>query len=96
MSDIPFTQYLRPNGRKVPVFIDRPETISSKAVAIIAAGNCFECEQLMSGLISLTIFGKNKEGEEVDLAIELVTNNKAVPAAIDRMVEGFVIQESMA
>ena len=95
MPDIPFTQYLRPDGRKVPVFIDRPENISSKAAAIIDAGNRFECEQLMTGQISLTVVGE-RDGEEQDLDIEVVANNEAVPAAIDRMVERFVFGSGLA
>lgn len=87
---IPFTQYLRPNGRRVEVDIDRPEEIERKAQQIIAAGYVFECEHLSTGHASLTIADPEKEE---DVAIEVVMNGPDVPAAVDRLVSKFMLPE---
>ena len=84
MSDIPFTQYLRPDGRKAEVSIDRPDEISILANRIIACGFRFECEHLMTGHASFTI-----SDDDDDHDIEVVRNGPDVPAAIDRMVKRF-------
>ena len=85
MPDILFTQYLRPNGRPVPVSIDRPEDIANLAAKIIENGYRFECEHLATGHASLTIVGP----DEVDEDIEVVMNGPDVPVAIDRMIKRF-------
>jgi hypothetical protein len=82
MKDVPFTQYLRPNGRKVDVTIDRPDDIADKAFEIIAKGYRFECEQLTTGDVSFTI-----AGDDEDVDIELCFNGVEVPAAVDRLIE---------
>lgn len=78
---VPFTQYLRPDGRKVSVSIERPENIATKAQSIIDRGLRFECEQLIDGSISLTISDDNG-----DIDIEVVPNGPEVPPAVDRLV----------
>jgi hypothetical protein len=78
---IPFTQYLRPDGRPTPVEIDRPEDIERMAQRFIDAGGRFECEHLTTGHASLTA---TWNGE--DIAIEVVGNGPEVPAAVDRLV----------
>lgn len=84
MSDIPFTQYMRPNGRPVPVSIERPDEISAVAERIRDRGYRFECEHLLTGHVSLTIAGPDDDED-----IEVVTNGPEVPVAIDRMVKRF-------
>lgn len=79
---IQFTQYMRPDGRAVPVWIERPAEIAAKAEAIVARGLCFECEQLATGDVSLTI----TDPDEGDVDIEVVPNGPEVPAAVDRLV----------
>lgn len=91
MADIPFTQYMRPNGRPVPVTIDRPDEISSLAERIIESGYRFECEHLMTGHASFTIAGPDD-----DLDIEVVRNGPDVPVAIDRMVMRFAAKIGVA
>ena len=81
---IAFTQYLRPDGRKRSVTTERPEPIEALARRIVDAGYAFECEELMTGDVSLTI--TNDEG---DADIELVANGPDVPAAVDRLIERF-------
>ena len=84
MGNIPFTQYLRPNGRTTEVSIDRPSEISDLAQRIIDAGFRFECEELTTGHASLTIAGP--EGDE---DIELVMNGPGIPDAVDNLVRRF-------
>lgn len=91
MADIPFTQYLRPDGRRTAVTIDRPAEISDLAEQIIKAGFRFECEHLSTGHVSFTI-----AGEDDDADIEVVTNGPDVPVAIDRMVKRFAAKLSVS
>jgi hypothetical protein len=79
---IQFTQYKRPNGRAVPVWIERPAEIAAKADAIIARGLRFECEHLTTGDVSLTI----TDPDEGDIDIEVVANGPDVPLAVDRLI----------
>ena len=44
MGQIPFTQYLLPNGRPKPTSIHMEEPVSSFAETLIAKGYRFECE----------------------------------------------------
>jgi hypothetical protein len=91
VSDIPFTQYLRPNGRQVEVSIDRPEDVSKLAERIIAAGYRFEVEELTTGHASFTIAGP--EGDE---DIELCMNGPKVPGAVDTLVKRFAAKIGVA
>ena len=84
VSKIPFTQYMRPDGRRVEVSIERPEEICKKAEAIINAGYCFEIEVLTTGLVSMTI-----SDDEADHDMEIVDNGPGVPVAVDRMINRF-------
>lgn len=84
MPEIPFTQYLRPNGRTTDATIDRPKEIYDKAMDIIKAGYRFEAEVLSTGHVSLTIY---KNG--VDHDIEVVENGPKVPVAVDQMITRF-------
>lgn len=91
MTEIPFTQYLRPDGQRADVTIDRPPQIAELAQRIMASGFCFECEHLTTGHASLTIAGP--EGDE---AIELVVNGPGVPDAVDRLVTRFAAKIGIA
>lgn len=82
---IPFIQYLRPNGRRAEVSIDRPGEIETLAHAFIGKGGRFECEELTTGHASLTAVFMLEDGED-DVAIEVVKNGPAVPEAVDRLV----------
>lgn len=84
MPDISFTQYLRPDGRPVPVSIDRPADIADKAERICSRGFRFECEHLTTGHVSLTIAGPDDDED-----IEVVANGPDVPEAVDRLVKRF-------
>lgn len=80
--DIPFTQFMRPDGRKVPTLVDRPEPLALKAMAVIEKGGRFTCEVLMNGIVSLAC-----EYEDGDVAMELSNNGPEVEAATDKMIE---------
>ena len=84
--DVPFTQYIRPSGRPVPVRIDRPDDVAAKAQRIIDAGYRFETEVLTTGMVSFTIYSP---AVDEDMAIELVENGPEVPAAVDRLINEF-------
>lgn len=84
MAEIPFTQYLRPDGRTVPVTINRPDDIAVLAEFIREHGFRFECEHLSTGHVSLTIAGPD---DDADIAV--VANGPEVPLAIDQMVVRF-------
>lgn len=85
MPNIPFVQYLRPDGRKSVISIDRPQNICAVADKIITSGLRFEAEILMNGQVSLTI-----TSHEQDEAIEIVQNGPGmVAAAVDRLITNF-------
>ena len=84
MRPVPFTQYLRPNGRAQAVQIDRPDDIADMAKAIVACGFRFECEELMNGICSFTIADDNQ-----DYAIELCPNGPGVPDSVDKLIRNF-------
>lgn len=91
MPNIPFTQYLRPNGQKRAVVIDRPDDIAAKAERIIAKGFRFECEELATGHCSFTI-----SDDKADHEIIVVPNGPGVPAAVDRLVLKFAKRNGIA
>jgi hypothetical protein len=82
---IPFTQCLRPDGRKRPVEFDRPPEIERLAREFIDHGGYFECEELTTGHASLT--AGHPDAETGDIAIEVVVNGPEVPGAVDRLVK---------
>jgi len=82
MGDIPFTQYLMPNGKTIAVTINRPNNVSNKADELLKKGYKFECETLRTGDISLTIV---RDGEDIDG--ELCPNGPKVLLAVDTLIE---------
>jgi len=81
---IPFTQYVRPDGRRRAVEVERSPEIEQLAEQFIAAGGRYECEELTTGHASLTAV--HPDCETGDCAIEVVVNGPAVPEAVDRVV----------
>jgi len=80
---IKFTQFLRPNGRREEVTIAREEHIEKYAESLAAVGCRFECEELMTGMVSLTV--EHDSLEDIALAHEICQNGPGVPAAVDRL-----------
>lgn len=85
---IPFTQFLRPNGRRTSVSIDRGEQVESMAARLVASGCRFEIEELRDGTVSIEALADNSEDPESPhcLAIELVRNGPAVPETVDKVI----------
>lgn len=88
MFEIPFTQYLLPDGRTRPI---RWECTSHeqevKARSLLDAGARFEAEMLQTGQISLTVEMVGNDGEPHTMAHEICTNDPAVIEAVARLVE---------
>lgn len=89
LHEIPFTQFLQPDGRKASVSIERPQAVMDKAERIIAAGYRFECEMLTTGEVSFTI-----SDDDGDHAIQVCNNDAAVLEAVDRLIDGFDVPGS--
>lgn len=88
MMNIPFTQYLMPDGRKRPVTWEATSHEQEiKAQALLDAKAYFECEMLQTRDISLTCEIEDNDGETVTLAHELCPNDEAVVKAVERLVE---------
>ena len=83
---IPFTQYLRPDGRKRKLEISRPPEIEEKAHNIIEQGFRFECEELTTGQVSVTIFDPE---QEEDVCIRVIPNGSDVLVAVDKLITDF-------
>lgn len=83
---IPFTQYLRPDGRKRSVEIEMSQEIEAMAQKFISSGGWFEVEELYTGHASLTACKEVEAGEPDDIAVEVVPNGPEVPAAVERLV----------
>jgi len=89
-KEIPFTQYLLPNGRAEQISIMMSQKIADIAHKIIEKGNRFEAEILTTGEVSLTIH--NIEFEE-DVAIELCENGLEVYGAVERLINKYSIND---
>lgn len=82
--EIPFTQFMLPDGRRKPITIERPEPIVRKALELISKGYEFHIETLTTGEIHMTI----SDGED-DVACELCQNGPDVPVHVDKMITEF-------
>jgi hypothetical protein len=82
---VPFTQFLRPDGRERRVEIDRPDEVERMARDFIAAGGHYECEELMSGHAHFTAVHLI-EGEEQDVVTAICPNGPKVPDAVDDLI----------
>lgn len=91
MANIYFIQYLRPDGRRQVVSIDRPPSVVTKADQILGHGFRFECEQLHDDSVSLTV-----SDEHGDYAIELCPNGPAVPEHVDKLILDFDVAKALS
>lgn len=87
-NDVVFTQYLRPHGRPVCVWIERPSAVVEMASRLVASGYHFDIEELMDGHVSMTVEQNtpNADGEDQPIAQELCPNGPDVPVAVDRLI----------
>jgi hypothetical protein len=81
-TPLPFTQYMRPDGRRRNIWAPCPEGLEAKASAIMDNDWRFEAEVLTTGDVSLTV----SDGSE-DVAIEIAPNGPEVPRALARLIE---------
>lgn len=80
-----FTQYLMPDGRQVPVTIDRPPHIEAVAARLQESGCRFEIEMLSTGEISLEVVRGDRD--EPEMAVnEICPNGPDVPIMVDKIV----------
>lgn len=82
---IPFTQYLRPDGRRQQVSVERSPEIEAIAQEIRAKGYVFTCEVLLTGQVSLAV--ESPHEDEGDIDIEIVQNGPGVGEAVDKLVK---------
>jgi hypothetical protein len=76
------TQYLRPDGRKVIVSIERSPEIETLADELIGAGFEFELEQI-GDMVHMEVLHPE---DETAIAGLLVRNDSKIPAAVDSLV----------
>lgn len=91
---IAFTQFLRPNGRRQTITIERPAEVEEQAAKLAAAGARFEIEELMTGMVSIEILVADPENvdEPHTLALELAQNGPQVPNAVDLAVRNALLE----
>ena len=90
MPNIYFTQFLRPNGRKQTIMIDRPDPVVTKADSIAGHGFRFEREELHGTTVSLTI-----SDDWGDYAFQLTPNGPGIPDAVDTLILEFDVAQAL-
>jgi len=85
---IPFTQFLRPNGRRKQVTTEADEETERLAHEVIEAGGVFEVEELTTGDVSMECINPAiEEGEPgFILSCRLCSNGPAVTTALQELV----------
>ena len=87
MFEIPFTQYLLPDGRTKTVhWVCKSEDQERKAKLRVKARAIFECEMLGTGDVSLTCEREDHEGQPQTLAHEICSNDKSVVDAVEKLI----------
>lgn len=84
-TQIEFTQYMLPHGRRQPAWIEVAPDVAEKARSLVKQGLCFECEILTTGQVSLTI----TDPENGDLDIRVCKNGPGIREAVEDMVRAF-------
>lgn len=83
---VTFVQYLRPDGRKKEITIDRPKEIYDKAIALEDGHCALEAEVLTTGQVSFTVEREDQDGEIESLAHEICANGPGIEAVVDRLI----------
>ena len=87
---IPFTQYLRPDGRKRTISIEMPKEVEDTAYRFIEAGGWYEAEVLGGGTVSLTAcFVVGDDGPQ-DVAIELADNGPGIKDSVTKLIRSSI------
>lgn len=89
---IPFTQFLRPDGRRKETGLEATPEVEAKARKLIEAGCVFEIEVLNNDMVSAEVVRERKNPGLADEDPEVVAwamcpNTAEVPPAIAKMVE---------
>ncbi len=88
---IKFTQFLRPDGRRKQIGIERTPDVEAIADKLVEAGCSFEIEVLRNGVVSMEVV-RDVEPENDDddghrvLASEIVANGTLVNGCVDEMM----------
>lgn len=90
--EIPFTQYIRPDGRAKRVHLPVDKAVYEKANQIIEAGLSFEVENLMDGMVSATI----TDPDDGDLDICIGPNGPGMKERISAMILRFRIPSALS
>ena len=86
---IPFTQFLRPDGRKKPVTFDVEDASieAEQAQRLIDADCEFSCEELMTGTVVLYVsWPAGMSYKDDDMCVELTSNGPEVRDAVSRLL----------
>jgi hypothetical protein len=87
VSGILFTQYLRPDDRQVPVWVDRSPEIEAIARELVEAGVVFVIKELASwACVGARVVSMAAEREGDVIAREECPNGLEVPDAVDRLI----------
>jgi hypothetical protein len=79
---VPFTQYLMPDGRQRATSIDMPDDVGMLANELIEKGCRLDIEVLSTGLISMTC-----EKDDRVLSIEVCPNDENVPKGVEKIIK---------
>jgi 4-hydroxyphenylpyruvate dioxygenase-like putative hemolysin len=81
-----FTQFMRPDGRKLEIAIDLSPELEAMGAEMSASKVRFEAEVLRTGEVSLEICREDSEGENETLAMSIAPNGPGVLKAIEALV----------
>ena len=84
MTEIPFTQFLRPTGERRQTFIDMPHTVALLARRFIEEGGGYTSE-MVHGRVSLCAeFTIN--GERQDIVCMVARNGPGIDQAVEQLI----------
>lgn len=83
---IPFTQYMRPDGRKNEGGFDRPEEVEAVARELLAQGVHFDAEVLSTGHLSLTAEKDDLDDPVLAIAVFMQESPANVSRRVDQLV----------
>jgi len=85
MPDIPFTQFVRPDGKRRATVIDMPAEVELLARCFIEAGGSYTSELVYAGVVSFCA-EFTLEGERQDVVSVVGPNGPGVEEAVERLV----------
>jgi hypothetical protein len=85
MTEIPFTQFLRPNGDRRQTFIDVPHKVALLAQRFIEEGGAYTSELVQAGIVSLCA-EFTLDGERQDIVCLIAPNGPGIEQAVEKVV----------